>query len=278
MSISLRICIILLSIFWVQLTFAQNNTQLIQAEYKIRYRDTTGTYLQVINYFDRSYYKYNIYLKEKLPNGSGRYAKMKIDTATGLGLIPERAIGKRNVQINRCLEIKDVTIKKNAINRIEIRNEKGFLNIFYPNPIANQQTTTMIVVNTYTKDSFQTEVPTALSLPQGKFEIIFKVHPKLKRTIYVKPSKIIHKRVYRSIPVKFNGLSLGTSIKVHKWNYTDKTYSKIYSGVATTDNPIIYFLPKTKYKIYYKRKEKRRSRSAVFYTRANMKEFILTMK
>lgn len=257
---------------------AQISNNYIQPEYKIRLRDTTGTYLQVQNYFDRTYYKYNIYLKEILSDGTSRYAKIDIDTVTGLGLIPNNFVGIRNVQIQRSLEIQDVSIKKDAVNRIEIRNEQGFFNVYYSNYISNQQLTWMKVINTYTKDSFETKVPANISLPKGKYEIRFKTNPVIKRTVYIKPAQITTRGIYRCIPIQFLGLNSETEIVVHRYYYGDKVYKKIFTTKTSIVDPVYYFLPKAKYKISYRRKGKKRFRTDTFYLRTDMQKFIKTLK
>lgn len=272
------VLLFVLTMIMSRAALAQSCPVYIHPEYKIRTRDTTGTYLQIINYFDRTFYQRDIYLKEILPDGSSTYTDIKINPLSGLGILPTKSLHKQNLQIAKCLEIENIKIKKNAINRIEIRDENGFLNMRYCNPIKNQQSTKVKVINTVTKDSFETDIPETFSLPLGMYEIVVNVNPPLRKTVYIKPAQINRLPIYRSIPVKFMGLNNDTQIKIDKYNYKTKRYEKVFTIASVTENPTFYFLPRAKYKIYYKRKGKRRFRSAVFYLTKEMQEFIKVLK
>ena len=265
-------------LFFLNELAAQKNVKYIQPDYKIHTRDSAGTYLQIINYYDRTYYTNQIYLKKVFDNGSFQYIPMAIHKETGIGLIPNSINGKINLQIGKAFEIKDLSFKKDKVNKIEIRSEGGFVSLPLKWGRAQYQRIEGRIINVYDSAAVELTVPFIAELPKGKYVLKLRTIPEIKKIIYLKPSSIFYYPSYTSVPFRIINSQDYGDYKLFFSYYPYNEYKLCSKGSFGKDKFQLYLQPKKLYKIHYRKKGKRRYRKMKFYIDINMDVFNMELK
>lgn len=267
--------LIILVLLWAGGACAQSRTTYIHPEYKIRLRDTVGTYVQLINYFDRSYYLHDIYLRQMHANGGWVYHKIPVDTSTGISVVPANT--NFQVQIGKVLELRNVIFKKDKVTRIEIRNEGGFVALPVKWGKAPYKEITATFLYTYDSTLSNTTLPTAMELPQGKYNLSLNTLPEIRRTIYLKPSRILYFPIHKPVPFKMVCKKTNMEFKLFYAEYPDKKFVLCKKGDLKDGMLPIYLQPKKIYQLQYRKKGRKRYSKKRFYIAPNMELFILSL-
>ncbi len=260
---------------------AQMANSYIEPEYKIRLRDTTGTFIKIINYFDRTVYKKDIFLKRTLGNGSANYIEVEIDPNSGIGVIPKSVDTPVHVQIGKTLEIKNVTFKKNQVNKIEIRSEEGFLSMPYKWGRAQAKGIKGTLQHAYDSTISNVVLPAKVKRNKGKYYLQLNTIPAIRKTIYLKPSTIFYSSVHRAIPIQIMNAKNFERYKLFYSKYPEKKWKLCNEGTFNeNNNEAVFHLdlqPKKLYQIQYRKKGKKRYKKKDFYLDTSMDVFNLML-
>ncbi len=261
-------CSILLALFSAN---AQEVRRYIQPEYKMRYRDTVGTFLQVQNYFDRTYYTKEIYFRIK--EGDEYYGEsLSPDTTNGLSKVVRTISKKADLRINKCFEIKDIIIQENKINRVEIREETGTLSLIMVDVERYDTANIPVVILTKEKEKKKKAdtialgtLPLTQSLPIGSYKVLIKTIPEYVFTFYSKPAIVKLKYIREPVFFDIKNEKELAEIRIEAYNYYKKKYYKCYNKVFDGSFDRIKILPKVLYKVQYRKIGKRKFKTDYFY-------------
>ncbi len=248
----------------------------MKPEYKIHYKDTSGTYIRILNYFDRSFYQHNIVLKEHAADSFTRISYITIDTVTGYGKLTD--LDKNyELRIDRTLMIDTINIIKNKVCQIEIRDTKGFINLQAKNN-GQQMYPTGYLIDSMRQDSIPINLPFQSSLATGKYALKLETTPPIVRTIYLKPAAIFFKEFYSSVKVSLMNKEgyFEYTLYAATRPYTD--WRMCSTGHLTGAKTTLYLQPNYLYRIHFKKKGRKKAIEKTFYINSNMKHFIYTLE
>lgn len=276
MNFLLRLLFALSLVFIISDSFGQSSSY-ISPEFKVRYQDTTGRYIQLINYFDSSYYTREIYLRKKINEQQAEYYKIEIDTATGIGSLEEELLENMNLQIGKTLEIPNLELKQNKINKVEIRSEQGFLSVGLKSGRSNLKKISGTILNVYDSSIVSNSVPCKQELSKGKYFLKLETIPPIKRTLYIKPSKIVFFQVHRPVPLHIINKKAYDEYVLEFAHYPYKKFRLGKKGSLDEQQQILYLQPKKVYVMKYKKKGRHRYRKKKFYIDTSMELFNITL-
>lgn len=274
---NLRVALSLLVLLWADISFAQDRALYAQPEYKIKYRDTVGTYIQLVNYFDRTIYNKSIFLKKTISDNSAQYIAVPIDSISGIGVLTSTIETDIHIQIAKTLEIKNIKLKKNALNRIEIRSEMGFVSLPLKWGRTAYKTIYGNLVNAYDSVTTAIRIPSIIKSAKGKYYLTLNTIPPVRKTIYLKPSSIYYNPIYKSIPFQISNAQDYGDYKLFYSYYPYKKYKKCQEGKLGKAGFEILLQPKKLYRLEYRKKGKRRFKKKKFYMDISMEVFIMEL-
>lgn len=268
----LRSLLLLCLTFCMLAVNAQEARRYVHPEYKIRYRDTVGTYIQVQSYFDRSYYTNEIYFRIK--KGEDYYGEILSPDSNGLCKVVRTIDKNADLRINKCFEIKGITLKENKINRIEIREERGTLSLIITDVVRFDTASIEVLVIKQQKnnngDTTRGTLPYAQLFPTGSYEVLVKTIPEYRFKYYAQPAAIKQKNINE--PVFFDIKNEGeiAEIKMEAAYFPYKKFYPCYAKLFDGTFDQIKITPKRLYKVHYRKKGKRRFKKYTFYAKPNL--------
>ncbi len=257
---------------------AQSSKDYIQPQYKIQYKDTNATLLQIVNYYDRTFYTKHIRLRRVLADSSAQYFYLYIDTASGIGFIPRAIKFKVQLLIGKTLLLQDIVLKQNKLNRIEIRSEGGFVSLpMRMNQSSNLHTIKGSIVNLYDSSAFDITLPYHKEHSSGTYYIHLKTNPVIHKKVYVKPSVAFEKTIDHDVLFQAINTRGYDDFKLFYANYPFKKFKLCKEGVLDNTSFVLWVQPMKMYKFIYRKKGRKKYKTKRFYISRSMATFVVEL-
>ncbi len=271
-------------VFFVYYTFplsvlGQNNQQYIQPEYKIIRRDTMGTFIQIINYFDRSYYSKDIFLKKNVEENGSQFILLEMDSTSKIAPISTKFSPPYTLQIGKTLEIIDIELEAEKLNIIEIRGENGFLSLrnFPSERIVDNAPKVQIFKHNWQDTIEVNTIPKGIELPMGKYGVLWHTLPKKYYTVNLNPSEIKH--IWNFTPIPFRIICTDSSMEYNLYAAAKpyKVFKALTTGESIRGFSNMVIQPYFAYRLEYRKKNRGRFKSKQFYVSNTMTEMTINL-